>query len=186
MAKDATFWRQAFRSEDQKSYSWRQKWATSWLCQPRPPVSGAPLNPKFNSHACTHRNALFSHQSDATTVQEIHRGSHNTTHTAKDTTFWRQAFRGEDQKLYSWCQKWASFGYRQPRPPVSGAPQNPKFIRHACTHRNPLFSRISRRMRHQPRGMSHRLATHTPPSSDNLIRQPCRSKPATIVDLCVA
>ena len=28
--KDATFWMQAFRGEDQKSHSWRQKWATGW------------------------------------------------------------------------------------------------------------------------------------------------------------
>ena len=28
--KDATFWMQAFRGGDQKSHSWRQKWATGW------------------------------------------------------------------------------------------------------------------------------------------------------------
>ena len=54
----------------------------------------------------------------------------------------------------------------------------PKF---SITHRNPLFSRSSRRMRRRPRGVSHRLAIHTPPSSDTLIKQLCRSKPATIV-----
>ena len=47
-------------------------------------------------------------------------------------------------------------GHRQPRPPDVGAPQNPKFNRHvAYTHRNPLFSRSSRRMRHRPRAVSH-------------------------------
>ena len=54
------------------------------------------------------------------------------------------------------------------------------------THRNPLFSRSSRGMRHRPRGVSHCLVIHTPPSNDTLIRQLCRSKPATIVSLCVA
>ena len=32
----------------------------------------------------------------------------NTTHTTKDTTFWMQTFRGEDQKSHSWRQKWAT------------------------------------------------------------------------------
>ena len=77
-------------------------------------------------------------------------------------------------------------GHRQPRPPDLGAPQNLKFNT-PITHRNPLFSRTSsRRMRRWPRGVSHRLAIHTSPSSDTLIKQLCRSKPATIVGLCVA
>ena len=101
---------------------------------------------------------------------------------------------GEDQNRTLGARSGPPVGHRQPRPPDVGAPQNPKFNRHVVyTHRNPLLPTeilyyflevhegCATGWRSEPS-----LAIHTPPSSDTLIRQLCRSKPATIVGLCVA
>ena len=61
---------------------------------------------KFN-RLCTNQNIIFFTQHSP--VKAMRRQSSKfTRHTTKDATFGKQAFRGEDQKSYSWRQKWAT------------------------------------------------------------------------------
>ena len=93
---------------------------------------------------------------------------------------------GEDQKSYSWRQKWAT-GWPSSTPPTRFRGSSKSQIQQACSMYPPkssIFTKFTKDA--PPASMSEpSLAIHTPPSSDNLIRQLCHSRPVMIVGLCV-